>query len=617
MAEAHESSVLTEVMIFLGAAVVAVPLFRRLRLGAILGYLAAGVAIGPRGLRFFTDPESIMHVAELGVVLFLFLIGLELNLSRLWAMRRDIFGVGAAQLVVTGLLVMLYPLLVAGSPWQASLVAGLGLALSSTALVMQLLEERGQIQSPHGQKSFAILLFQDLAVVPLLALVAILSPIHATQSTPMWVSALKMIGAVSGLVLVGRFLLNPFFRILASTGAREIMTAAALFVVIAAAGLMTAAGLSSALGAFLAGIMLAESSYRHELEADIEPFRGLLLGLFFISVGMSVDLRVIPQFWPLLLGAIVTLTVVKVGVVYGLVRATGGEHGVALQSAFHLSQGGEFGFVLFATAVAAGVMHQQQATLLVVLVTLSMALTPLLVALAPRFIREETRTREESFDGVKGSVLMIGFGRFGQIVSQMLLPEGVEVTAIDNDIEMIEAAERFGFKVYFGDGGRLDVLRAAGAAHARLICVCVEKKDTATRIVEIARASFPLAKLYVRAFDRGHALELLQHGADYQMRETYESAIAFGKAALAGLELARDRIDELELDLRNRDRERFALQQQGGFLAGRERLYIRPAPLPEPLVNPRRKGIALNPEEVAEAAEAAEAPLSPSGQDQP
>ncbi|HMI83968.1 MAG TPA: monovalent cation:proton antiporter-2 (CPA2) family protein [Polyangiaceae bacterium] len=596
MGEENAQSVLEQAAIFLAAAVVAVPLFRKLRLGSILGYLAAGVAIGPRGLGFFTDPEAIMHVAELGVVLFLFVIGLELNVSRLWAMRRDIFGLGAAQLVLTGLLAMIYPLVVVGRPWQASLIAGLGLALSSTALVMQLLEERGQVQSPHGQKAFAILLFQDLAVVPLLALVAILSPKSAEGGGAIWLPALKMVGAVATVIFAGRYLLNPFFRILASTGAREIMTAAALLVVIAAAGLMTFAGLSPALGAFLAGIMLAESSYRHELEADIEPFRGLLLGLFFLSVGMTVDLGSVARFWQLLLGALLVLTVVKVGVVYGILRLSGSDHATAITTACHLPQGGEFGFVLFATAVSAGVMVREQATLLIALVTMSMALTPLLVALAPRLIRQELRQREETFDGAKGSVLLVGFGRFGQVVSQMLLPEGIEVTAIDNDLEMIEAAERFGFKVYFGDGGRLDVLRAAGAGQARLICICVDRKETATHIVEIARSAFPLAAVYVRAFDRIHALDLLAKEAHFQIRETYESAIAFGKAALEGLELPRERIVELEAEVRSRDRERFALQQQGGALAGRDQLVTRPVPRPEPLVDPKRKGVALNPE---------------------
>lgn len=606
MADAHAPTILTEAAIFLTAAVVAVPLFRKLRLGSILGYLAAGLVIGPRGLGFFSDPAAVMHVAELGVVLFLFLIGLELNVSRLWAMRKDIFGIGSAQVVLTGLLGMLFPLLVVGRTWQASLVAGLGLALSSTALVMQLLEEKGEVQSAHGQKAFAILLMQDLAIVPLLALVAILSPESGGSGTPLWVSGGKMVGAVLAVILAGRYVLSPFFRILASTGAREIMTAAALLVVIAAASLMTYVGLSAALGAFLAGILLAESSYRHELEADVEPFRGLLLGLFFVSVGMTVDLRVIVQSWGILLGALLTITVIKVAVVYGLVRASTRSHTTALRTALLLPQGGEFGFVLFATAVSAKVMKEDQATLLVALVTMSMAVTPVLGALTPILVREPQRSREEVFDGPPGTVLMIGFGRFGQVASQMLLAEGLEVTTIDNDIEMIEAAESFGFKVWFGDGTRLDVLRAAGAEHARLVCVCVEKKETATKILEVVREAFPLAQVYVRAYDRVHAIELLERGADFQMRETYESAVAFGRAALERFELTPERIAEIEEDLRQRDRERFALQQQGGMKAGLDRLLTRPVPVPAPLVAPKRKGVALNPEAVAAAERAAE-----------
>lgn len=597
MPDVHGPSVLLQAATFLAAAVVAVPLFRRLGLGSILGYLAAGVAIGPRGLEFFHDSQSVMHVAEFGVVLFLFLIGLELNLDRLWSMRRDIFGMGAAQVIVTGLLAMIYPMVVVGRAWQPSLIAGLGLALSSTALVMQVLEEKGETQSPHGEKAFAILLFQDLAVVPLLALVSLLAPaapgaVHS--SAEIWLSALRMLAAVGSVILVGRYLLNPLFRVLASTGAREIMTAAALLLVLAAAGVMSYAGLSPALGAFLAGIMLAESSYRHELEADVEPFRGLLLGLFFISVGMSVDVRLIGEFAGVLLGALVTLTVLKTSVIYGLVRWSGSDHETALKSAFLLPQGGEFGFVLFSTAVARGVMQEQQATLLIGLVTLSMALSPLLQALVPRLIRNEARTREDSFDSAKGSVLLIGFGRFGQIVSQLLLLEGTEVTAIDNDLEMIEAAEKFGFRVYFGDGSRLDVLRAAGAGRARLICVCVEDRATATHITEIVREAFPLAQLYVRAYDRGHALELIERGADYQIRETYESAITFGRAALEGLELESERIAELEDEFRSRDRARFVLQQQGDPLAGNEHLATRPVPRPEPLVEPKQRGIKLS-----------------------
>jgi monovalent cation:proton antiporter-2 (CPA2) family protein len=596
MAESEQQTLYIEALIFLGAAVLAVPLFRKLRLGSILGYLAAGLLIGPFGLGLFSDADSVMHVAELGVVLFLFVIGLELNLARLWAMRKDIFVLGSAQVVLTGALATLYPLLVVGRPWQASLVAGLGLALSSTALVMQLLAERGEVQHPHGQKAFAILLLQDLAIVPLLGLIAVLSPKDAASPDSGWLSTLKMVAAIGAVIAVGRYLLSPLFRLLSNTGAREVMTAAALLVVIAAAALMTYVGLSPALGAFLAGVLLAESSYRHELEADIEPFRGLLLGLFFISVGMTVDLKVIAANWALLAGALVTLTLIKVGVVYGLMRALRNAHAVSMLTALHLPQGGEFGFVLFSTAVAAGVMGQTQATLLIALVTMTMAVTPLLVALAPWLARARTAPeREQHFDDVRGSVLMVGFGRFGQLVCQLLLPEGVDVTIIDNDAEMIEAAERFGFKLYYGDGTRPDVLRAAGGAHARIICVCVDRKETANHIVELCRASFPLARLFVRAFDRVHALELLERGAHFQIRETFESAIAFGRAALEEFGLSQERLAELEADLRLRDQERFALQQQGDrTYAGSEKLYVRPVPRPEPLTSPRRQAVVLN-----------------------
>jgi voltage-gated potassium channel Kch len=380
---------------------------------------------------------------------------------------------------------------------------------------------------------------------------------------------------------------------------------------VAAAVLMEYAGLSPALGAFLSGIMLAGSSYRHELEADIEPFRGLLLGLFFISVGMIVQPAIIVRFWALLLGAVFALTAIKVGVVYWLVRLGGSDHPTAMRTALLLPQGGEFGFVLFSTAVSAGVMGQEQATLLVALVTMTMALTPALVALAPWLARGKAApAREESFEGAGGSVLLIGFGRFGQVVSQMLLPAGIEVTTIDNDVEMLEAATRFGFKVFYGDGARLDVLRAAGAGKASLVCVCVDQKETATRIVELVRSSFPLTRIFARVYDRIHALEVLEKGAHVQLRETYESAIAFGRAALDELGLPADYQAELEEDMRRRDRERFALQQQGGSpQAGQDRLYTRPAPRPEPLTAPRHRSVALNPEQIPRAPEPpAEAP---------
>jgi monovalent cation:proton antiporter-2 (CPA2) family protein len=593
-----------QAIVFLAAAVVAVPLFRRLRLGSVLGYLAAGLAIGPHGLDLFADTEGAMHVSELGIVLFLFVIGLELNLSRLWAMRRDIFLLGTLQVVVSGLLVMLFPLLVVGRSWQASLIAGLGLALSSTAMVMQMLEERGETQQPHGQKAFAILLLQDLAIVPLLALVSLLSPRASESGTPAWLAALEMIGAVVAVLVVGRFLLTPFFRLLALSRAREVMTAAALLLVIAAAALMTLVGLSPALGAFLAGVMLAESSYRHELEADIEPFRGLLLGLFFMSVGMTVDLGIVVDHLGVLLAALVALTVAKVAVVYGLLRATKSPHDVAIRTALLLPQGGEFGFVLFSTALTAGVMQPDQPVLLVALVTMSMALTPLLAMLAPRLAGAAAkRERAESFEGAAGSVLIVGFGRFGQMVCQMLLQRGIDVIVIDDDIEMIEAAEGFGFKVYYGDGTRLDVLRAAGAERVRLVSVCVEVKERATKIVDLCRTSFPLVRVFVRSFDRIHALEVLEHGAHYQMRETFESALAFGRDALSELGVGDHEIAEALAEVRSRDAERFALQQQGRGdpRAGIDRLLTRPVPRPEPFVPPQREGVRLDEEAPTEA----------------
>jgi monovalent cation:proton antiporter-2 (CPA2) family protein len=427
---------------------VAVPVFKRLGLGSVLGYLVAGVVIGPAVLGLFGEPERIMEVAELGIVLLLFVIGLELNLSRLWSLRRDIFGLGSAQVVVSGLILMLYPLLVAGRSVAASLVAGLGLALSSTALVMQMLEERGELQSAHGRKAFAILLMQDLAIVPLLALVALLSPAGGDGSGSIWLSGLRIATAVAAVVVAGRYLLNPLFRLLARSGAREIMTAAALLVVIGAAAVMTLAGLSMAMGAFLAGVMLAESDYRHELEADIEPFRGLLLGLFFISVGMTVELGVVARNWPALLAAVAVLIVVKSGVLYGLMRGFGSGHNTAVRTALILAQGGEFGFVLYSAAVAAGVMTRDHASLLIALVTLSMALTPLVIGVGPRLLcRGGREAPDEDFSDARGAVLLIGFGRFGQLAAQMFLADGLELTIIDADVDRVEEAGRFGRRI--------------------------------------------------------------------------------------------------------------------------------------------------------------------------
>ncbi|MFC4167246.1 monovalent cation:proton antiporter-2 (CPA2) family protein [Teichococcus aestuarii] len=576
MAEASHLTPILAPMVFLGAAVIAVPLAKRAGLGSVLGYIAAGIVIGPWGLGLFGEPERVAGIAEFGIVLLLFIIGLELNIGRLWALRRDILGLGTAQVLLCAALLAPLPWLL-GHGWAAAVVAGLGLALSSTALVMQLLEEKGELEAPHGRTAFAVLLLQDLAIVPLLALVAFLSPHPAVAEHPAWVGVALGLGAVAAVVLAGRYLLNPLFGLLARSGAREIMTAAALLVVLGAAGLMALAGLSMALGAFLAGVLLAESNYRHELEADIEPFRGLLLGLFFLSVGMSVDLGVVWAQAPLLLAGVLLLVALKALATYGAARAFGHPPATALRVGLVLAQGGEFGFVLYSAAAAAGVMAPSLASLLVALVTLSMATTPPLLRLAPRLLALCRRPMpEEDYSDARGSVLVVGFGRFGQLVSQVLLRQGLSLTLLDNDTHRIQEAGRFGARVHYGDGTRLDVLRAAGAGRARMIVVCTDRPEVTDRVVAVVQEAFPETPCLVRAYDRVHALALMARGIEAPVRETVESALLLGREALLALGLPREEAQTAEHAVRLRDRERLAAQAMGGPFIG-----------PEPLTPPR------------------------------
>ena len=414
---AHHGLNLVTPLVFLGAAVLAVPLFRLLKLGAVIGYLAAGVAVGPSGLGLIDDPASVLTLAELGVVLLLFIIGLELKPSRLWAMRRDIAGLGLSQVVVCGGVLAGLAML-AGLSWQAAVIAGAGLALSSTAFAVPLMEDRNELASAYGQRAFSILLLQDLAIVPLLALVTLLSPVAArTGGPPGLLAGFVMVAAVATVVMVGKYALNPMFKLLAKSGASEIMTAAALLVVIGAAALMQLAGLSMAMGAFLAGVLLADSRFRHELEANIEPFRGLLLGLFFIAVGMGIDLSLVESNAAVIAGAVLALMTVKTALIVGLARATGSDWRDALKIGTVLSQGGEFAFVLFAAAVSGRILPTDAAAILTAVVTFSLALTPLVFGLAQRFaVRSGGETREADFSKAKGNTLIIGFGRFGQVV---------------------------------------------------------------------------------------------------------------------------------------------------------------------------------------------------------
>ncbi|HXW25011.1 MAG TPA: monovalent cation:proton antiporter-2 (CPA2) family protein [Xanthobacteraceae bacterium] len=587
-------------LVLLGACVVSVPIARRLRLSPVVAYLAAGAIIGPWGIGIFRAPSTILTVAELGVVMMMFVIGLELELSRLMAMRRDIFGLGAAQLALTAAVIGGLAVACGLVTWRAAIIAGLALALSTTAIALEILEERGDLHLAYGQRAFAILLFQDMAVVPLIALLPLIAPGGADHGDLASAAAAVALvaAAIAAVVVAGRYLLNPLFRLLSETGAREVMTAAALLVVLGAALLMHAVGMSMALGAFLAGVLLAESNYRHELEADIEPFRGLLLALFFISVGMSIDLEVVRAHPWLIVVAALAITVLKAAIVGALFRATCVRRGDSLRAGSVLTGAGEFAFVLFPLGVSLGVLKPDQQSLLAAVAAATMLLGPPVAALSDIAIRRRLRGGEpepEEFDGVTGSVLMIGFGRFGQIVSQCLLVEGVDVTAIDSSPGMIQNAGRFGFKVYYGDGTRLDVLRAAGAGNARLIAVCIDDREAANRIVEMARLEFPGVKLYVRSYDRVHTLELIERGVDYELRETYESALVFARHALEALGLDAERAQEVEEEVRKRDLDRLALQQAGDAAAAAELSPYRTLPH-EPFSAPKRKAVPLNPE---------------------
>ncbi|WEK52305.1 MAG: monovalent cation:proton antiporter-2 (CPA2) family protein [Candidatus Kaistia colombiensis] len=600
---------LVQLVALLGAGVIAVPISKRLGLGTVLGYLAAGLVIGPYGLKLFTDPQSILHVAELGVVLFLFIIGLEMRPSRLWSLRGEIFGLGLAQVVTCGALLTGLGIAAGFAP-AVAFIAGMGFVLSSTAIVMQILEERGDTATPAGQRVVSILLLEDLAIVPLLAIVALLGA-HGTtdEDQSRWLSILIAIGSLAALIAAGRWLLNPMFRILANVQAREVMTAAALLVVLGAALAMQVGGLSMAMGAFLAGVLLSESSFRHQLEADIEPFRGILLGLFFLSVGMSLDLGVIARHWQTILLSVFAYMALKSVGIYVIARLLKADHAEALTRAALLAQGGEFAFVLYAAATGVGIFTGEVNAMLTATIILSMALTPLGVLALKWVLPPPTPEQlDEDFDGAGGRVLMIGFGRFGQISAQFLLAEGVDVTAIDSDAEMIRAAARFGFKVYFGDGTRLDVLRAAGIERSQIVAICTDKQEVTDKIVELIQSEFPFAQLYVRSYDRGHTLRLLKKGVNYQMRETLESAFTFGAAALEGLGVAQERIADIAENLRSRDAARLAAQQAGGMLSAGRDLFVTKAfkPEPEPLTVPKRESRALNKEAESAAADSAD-----------
>ncbi|MEP9404386.1 monovalent cation:proton antiporter-2 (CPA2) family protein [Sphingomonas sp. VNH70] len=559
----------------MGAAVVAVPLFRRLGLGSVQGYFAAGLLVGPSALRLLTDPASMLHFSELGVVIFLFVIGLELRPQKLWAMRGQILGLGLSQVACATLALGATAALIFGLSARTAFVAAATLALSSTAVIMSVLQDRDEMSGDAGQQAVAILLFEDLMIVPLLASVAFLSPL--SHAAVRWADVLIALASLLVLLAVSRWALNPFFALLAKARTREVLTAGALLVVLGAALLMDAAGMSMAMGAFLAGVMLSNSSYRHQVESDVEPFRGLLMGLFFMAVGMTLDLRIVATEWPLLLTMLLAFMVAKGVTVYAVARFFGSERRRGMERASMFLPGGEFAFVVFTAAAAGGVISAREQALLSTVVILAMALIPILASVAQRLLTTEVSMADvDVAHGLTGRVLIVGFGRFGQITSQTLLSKPVELSVIDNDPERIRDAARFGFKVFFGDGSRLETLRQSGAAGADIILVCVDDSKAALRIVTLARSEFPGAKLLVRSYDRNHSIDLIRAGVDFEIRETVESAYVMGTQSLRELGYAEAEIEEADENARRSDSERLSEQVQGNEMSGRDRLHLSP-----------------------------------------
>ncbi|MDB5425619.1 MAG: potassium transporter [Phenylobacterium sp.] len=581
-------SLLVQALVYLAAGVVSVPIAKRLGLGSVLGYLIAGVLIGPFLLNLVGEPGEVQRFAEFGVVILLFLIGLEVRPALLWRMRTTIFGLGAAQLLTTAALVA-GASMVFGLDWRAGAAIGLILAMSSTAIVLQSLEEKGLRQGPVGEASFGVLLFQDLAVIPLFALLPLLAPPGAPPPSlnsnpsllaflPGWAQALAQLAAIAAVVIGGRYLTRPMFRFIAAARLREIFTASALLLVVLVAALMEVVGLSPALGAFLAGVVLAESEFRRELETDIEPFRGLLLGLFFITVGAGLDLGLVMAHPLLVAGLVAGLMLLKTLAMYVAARVFRHTHQTALTTAVALAQGGEFAFVLLGFVLGARVMDAELARLLTAIVAVSMAATPLASAAYERLVlnRKPELAEPERLPFEEGDpeVICAGFGRFGQIATRLLLANGFKVVLLDSSIEQIEIIRRFGWPVHYGDASRMDLLRTAGAAKAKLLLVAIDDRDKAVELVEAAHDAFPNLTILARAYDRRHAYELLKTPKVAVERETFESALNMGRKALLNLGLSERRASRAAALFREQDDKFF---KQLAPVAGDEDRYIMAA----------------------------------------
>jgi glutathione-regulated potassium-efflux system ancillary protein KefC len=540
-----EVNLLQSAFVYLSAAVVSVPIAKRLGLGSVLGYLIAGALIGPFVLGLVGNSEAVLHAAEFGVVIMLFLIGLELQPSLLWRLRTSIVGMGGLQVLFCAAFGLGVGIMF-GLSWQMALAVGLTLSLSSTAIVLQSLREKGIAQTDAGRGAFSVLLFQDIAIIPMLALFPLLATLSVAAPSagtagplddlPNWMRGLAVIGAIAGIVFSGRLLLRPILRWVASSNLHEIFTATALMLVVGVALLMQTVGLSPALGAFVAGVVLADSEYRHEIETDIEPFRGLLLGLFFISVGAGIDFGLLMDQPMLILGLVVLLVTIKAGVMFGVAKLFGNRTGDSALMGLGLAQGGEFAFVLFAFSQSAGVLPASVIAPLTVVVALSMAITPLLLmagqTLMTRLDAAKAGDRAPEIEQGHYDVIIAGYGRFGQIVGRMLSANGFAVSVLDHDADQVEVLRGFGRRVNYGDATRLDLLRIAGAGEARLLVVAIDDPEKSLELVETARKAFPNLKIVARAFDRRHAYELMTRKVDGFERETFAAGVRLAVKSL-------------------------------------------------------------------------------------
>ena len=582
------SAILESGAIMLGVALLFVTGFRRVGLGATLGYIVAGALIGPSILDLFRDPEAALRVSEIGIALLLFIVGLELEPKRLWRLRRDIFGLGLAQVVLCGAAISALLHFGLGLSLQAAIAVGLPLGLSSTAQVLPWLRAENELNTEQGERAFSILLFQDLSIVPLITIIGAMSRVPPDPSVPAgWTLALYTVLAIAGLVAIGHFLLSPMFRLIGRLGERELFVVAGLFTVIGSAALMHYLGLSTALGAFVAGVVLAESPYRHEIESDVEPFRSILLGLFFLSVGMLLDLRLIAERPFYVIGIAAAVVATKTILITGISRTLSCSWARSFRLGLLLSQAGEFGFVLFAQATAAALILPETASLFTAVVTISMVTTPFLMRLTDWLERREERGGE-GLDGPdkspETSAIVVGYGRFGQTVAQMMQAKGIGVTIIDKSPGQIERVGEFGIKIYYGDGLRLDLLRTAGAETARVIAICADNESNELNrgAVEAVLQAFPRAAVMVRAYDRLHLIELRGLDLAFAERELFEGAVAMGRAALRASGIERQEIDRVEREYRMRDCERLELQGESGDLhAGAEISFGADRALPD------------------------------------